>query len=291
MTGGSYISDQERLRQILHFSKAQCSAMQNIEFGIIFSPRPMKLNSLLDSPKRSTSTSTSRLSREMAMSWLNTLTNLDSRRRIGLAVMLGMGVFLALPDVMHLNSRILAAWISGVLCFLGIVLLMMSHANQIKTHYRAQRQEAQHWTIFLLVVVMALTSIFAIALMLIDNGKDTPDLEMKVQIVLSVLAILSSWFLTHTMFALHYATCYYREDDLTSAGNFVGGISLPDENDQPDYLDFMYFSFTIGMTSQTSDISITSPSMRQLVLGHGIVSFFFYSIIIAASVGIVSGLM
>jgi uncharacterized membrane protein len=140
-------------------------------------------------------------------------------------------------------------------------------------------------------VATALTSILAIALMLIDNPKDTPDLTVKVQMVLSVLAILSSWFLTHTMFALHYATCYYRNDEITPEKDFVGGIILPNEDDLPDYLDFMYFSFTIGMTSQTSDIAITTPSMRRLALGHGIVSFFFYSVIIAASVGIVSGLI
>jgi uncharacterized membrane protein len=236
-------------------------------------------------------TSPPRPPRRPAMLLLNSLIDLDARRRIGLAVMVGMAIFLALPDVMHLDSRILAAWISGVVCFLGIVLLMMSRADPPKTFYRARRQEAQHWTIFLLVVVMALTSIFAIALMLADNNKTTPELAVKVQIVLSVLAVLSSWFLTHTMFALHYATCYYREDYSTPEEDFVGGIALPNEDDRPDYLDFMYFSFTIGMTSQTSDISITSPSLRRLALGHGIVSFFFYSVIIAASVGIVSGLI
>lgn len=245
----------------------------------------------LDPLPRSYQSSPTGPTRRLNLSFLNTLTNLDSRRRIGAAVIVGMAIFLVLPDSMHLDSRILAAWISGVVCFLGIVLLMMSHADQRKTYYRAQRQEAEHWAIFLLVVVMALTSIFAIALMLVDNNKTTPEVTLRVQIVLSVLAILSSWFLTHTIFALHYATCYYREDDSTPEEDFVGGIVLPNEEEQPDYLDFMYFAFTIGMTSQTSDISITSPSIRRLVLGHGIVSFFFYSVIIAASVGIVSGLI
>jgi len=228
---------------------------------------------------------------------LNALTNLDSRRRIGFAVMFGMAIFLLLPDAMHLDSRVLAAWIAGVVCFLGIVLLMMSHADQQRTCYRAQRQEAQHWTIFLLVVCMALTSIFAIALMLGDNNKDTPAIVVNVQIVLSVVAILSSWFLTHTMFALHYATCYYRGDsfsydldNLDQEQHNSGGISLPEE-EPPDYLDFMYFAFTIGMTSQTSDISITTRPMRRLAIGHGLVSFFFYSIIIAFSVGAVGGLI
>lgn len=252
----------------------------------------MKLNPLphLSRPPQSSSHSF----KKMALTLLNTLINLDGRRRMGLAVMVSMAIFLVMPDGMNLNSRILTAWIAGVVCFLGIVLLMMGNADQTKTYYRAQRQEAQHWTIFLLVVVMALISIFAIALMLADNNKDTPNLILKVQIVLSALAVVSSWFLTHTMFALHYATCYYREDESTPEEDFVGGLSLPGDDvqlDQLDYLDFMYFAFTIGMTSQTSDISVTSPALRRLVLGHGIVSFFFYSVIIASSVGIISGLV
>lgn len=218
----------------------------------------------------------------------NALTNLDSRRRIGLAVMFGMSVFLLLPDSMHLDSRILAAWISGVVCFLTIVLMMMSSSDVQKTAHRAQRQEAQHRAIFLLVVCTALTSIFAIALLL-ANSKDTPAPVLTVQLTLCVVAILCSWFLTHTMFALHYATCYYRKN-YAADSEYVGGITLPSD-ELPDYFDFMYFSFTLGMTSQTSDVSIVSPALRRLALGHGIVSFFFYSVIIALSVGVVGGLI
>lgn len=215
--------------------------------------------------------------------------NLDSRRRIGLAVMFSMAIFLALPDAMHLYTRILAAWIAGVFCFLSTVFWMMVSSDAQRTYYRAQRQEAQHWLIFLLVVCMALVSIGAIALMLVDN-KDLPAPVLTVQLALSIVSILSSWFLTHTMFALHYTACYYRVDHSNPELKYAGGIELPG-GEQPDFLDFLYFSFTIGMTSQTSDISITTPPMRRLSLGHGIVSFFFYSVIIALSVGIVGGLL
>ena len=231
-------------------------------------------------------------SRSLKGGWsllMHALQNLDSRRRIGLAAMAGMLVFLLLPDFMHLDSRILAAWISGVVCFLGLVLFMMIRSNSQRTYHLAQRQEAQHLAIFLLVVFMALTSIFAIALMLANN-KGTSAQTLTLQVALSAVAIFSSWFLTHTMFALHYATCYYRDDPSTPEADYTGGLMLPSE-ELPDYLDFMYFAFTIGMTSQTSDVSIISRSMRRLALGHGLVSFFFYSIIIALSVGVVGGLI
>lgn len=250
---------------------------------------PMKIT---PSPNRSRPSFSSRLARSLQGGWsvlLHALQTLDSRRRIGLSAMIGMLIFLGLPDTMHLDSRILAGWIAGVVCFLGLVLFMMTQANPQRTYYLAQRQEAQHLAIFLLVVFMALTSIFAIALMLANN-KDTPPEVLTMQVGLSAVAILSSWFLTHTMFALHYATCYYRDDPATPEEDYTGGITLPSE-ETPDYLDFMYFSFTIGMTSQTSDVSIISRPMRRLALGHGVVSFFFYSIIIALSVGVVGGLI
>ena len=240
-------------------------------------------------PKLSDRSHPPRLFQDFLALLFHALTSLDSRRRIGLAVMFGMSIFLVLPDGMHLYTRILAAWIAGVFCFLSIVFWMMMSSDAERTHYRAQRQEAQHSMIFLLVVCTALVSIGAIALMLIGN-KDLPAPVLTVQIVLSVVAILSSWFLTHTMFALHYTACYYHMDHSNPELDYAGGIQLPDEG-QPDFLDFLYFSFTIGMTSQTSDISITSPQMRRLALGHGIVSFFFYSVIIALSVGVVGGLL
>ncbi len=245
----------------------------------------MKLNS----PHRSNAPSLRSSLRGGRGLLFNALNNLDSRGRIGLSAMFGMLVFLALPDDLQLDSRVLGGWIAGVVCFLGLVLLMMSYADPPKTCYRAQRQEAQHWTMFLLVLMMALTSIFAITLMLAYN-KETPTPQLTLHVGLSVVAILCSWFLTHTMFALHYATCYYREDSSNPEAAYAGGITLPSE-EMPDYLDFMYFSLTIGMTSQTSDVSIVSSSMRRLSLGHGMVSFFFYSVIIALSVGVVGGLI
>lgn len=203
--------------------------------------------------------------------------------------MFGMAIFVMLPDAMHLYSRILAAWSAGVFCFLSIVFWMMVSSDAERTYDRAQRQEAQHWTIFLLVVCMAMISIGAIALMLVDN-KDVPAASLTVQIALSIVSILLSWFLTHTMFALHYTACYYRINHSEPDSEFAGGIELPG-GEQPDFLDFLYFSFTIGMTSQTSDISIVTPAMRRLSLGHGIMSFYFYSVIIALSVGVVGGLL
>lgn len=219
------------------------------------------------------------------------LSHLDSKTRLGLSIMLAMAVFVVLPDSMRFDNRILTSWISGVFCFLTFVVLMMCSATPEKTRYRAQRQEAQHLAVFLLVVITACTSIFAIGLMqAVADTKDIPASSKALEVALSLVAVIGSWFLTHTMFALHYATCYYRQDFSNDEIGDAGGLDFPGDG-MPDYWDFMYFSFTLGMTAQTSDVSIPSLSMRKLAIGHGIISFFFYMVILASSVNIASGLL
>jgi uncharacterized membrane protein len=97
-----------------------------------------------------------------------------------------------------------------------------------------------------------------------------------------VLTILLSWAFIHTMFALHYAHEFYDEE----AG---GGMTFPGGDGDPDYWDFAYFAFVIGMTSQVSDVSVTSKRIRRTVAAHGIVSFLFNAALLALSVNIAAG--
>lgn len=220
---------------------------------------------------------------------LEWLRNLDSRPRLGLSITFGMTVFLLVPASIALDTRILAGWTSGILFFLTVLIFMMNSATAQKTFSRAQRQEAQHSVVFLLVVTAAGASVFAIALMQADN-QNLSELALVTEIGLSILAITCSWLLTHTTFALHYATLYYRKECWLQSEDCDGGLDFPGE-ELPDYWDFMYFSFTIGMTAQTSDVAITSNSMRQLSLAHGLVAFFFYMVILASGVNTASGLI
>ena len=77
---------------------------------------------------------------------------------------------------------------------------------------------------------------------------------------LATITILLSWAFTHTIFALHYAHEYY---DRTA-----GGMAFPGEEREPDYWDFVYFSFVIGMTSQVSDVGVTSKEIRRTVIAY-----------------------
>lgn len=215
---------------------------------------------------------------------LATLENLPPKTRIFLSMGIAGLTFFFLP-FSSLDLRLLTTWSSGILSFLALVWLMMLKATPQKTRTLSQRQEANHLAVFLLVIFIIFASLFAIATVLAKN-KDSFTPEVGA----SVVAILTSWFLIHTMFVLHYAAFYYCKDNSSLDGEPLRGLEFSD-GVEPRYTDFVYFVFTLGMTSQTSDTSLVSPGMRRLSLGYTIVAFYTYSVIIALTVSIVSGLL
>ena len=98
-------------------------------------------------------------------------------------------------------------------------------------------------------------------------------------------AVIGAWALTHTSYTLRYAHLYYREDD-----EGVGGIEFSG-NAAPDYFDFAYVAFTVGMCFQVSDVAITSRAIRRTALGHAILSFAYNTAILALSLNLLSGLL
>ena len=94
----------------------------------------------------------------------------------------------------------------------------------------------------------------------------------------------------NTIFALHYAHGYYGDADPSKEYKAIGGLVFPGRHD-PDYWDFMYFSFVVGMTFQVSDVQVEDPKLRRQVLAHGVLAFFFNVVIVALTINIVAGLI
>jgi uncharacterized membrane protein len=112
---------------------------------------------------------------------------------------------------------------------------------------------------------------------------------LLLHVTLSVVTIVGSWLLVHTIFASHYARAYYKTGKSLSQCK-KDGLDFPSDS-EPDYWDFLYFSFVIGMTSQTSDVEVTSREIRRLALLHGVLSFFFNTTIVAMTINIIAGLI
>jgi uncharacterized membrane protein len=141
------------------------------------------------------------------------------------------------------------------------------------------------------LVVVIFGSIFTMLALFVQLMaiKGEHGMDRTLSIGLSVLTILLSWLLIHTVFAVYYAHEFHSEAKGGSRGR-GGGLKFPDDS-TPDYLDFLYFSFVVGTTAQTSDVEVNSRAMRRVVMLHGILSFFFNTAVIALAVNLAAQLV
>lgn len=173
--------------------------------------------------------------------------------------------------------------------FFAWTTILVKHPVQISTV--ASEQDASYLVIFSVVIVAAFVSLFAIILLL-HGLPNYSKRGLDVHIILSVTAVALSWFLIHTLFTIRYAHLYYMlpSDAKEDKGNYVEGLIFPG-TELPDFLDFAYFSFILGMTFQTADVNISGRYMRRLALLHCFLSFVYNTAIIALSINIISGLI
>jgi uncharacterized membrane protein len=202
-----------------------------------------------------------------------------------IAIVVGIVSYFVVRTFASTPACVIATWDSFAITLLVLIWIAILSSGIDHIRYRARTQDLSRLVIFVFTVGAACSSIFAV-IFLLSAAKNSSHIGLHA--ALSVLAVLSSWTLVHTMFAMRYAHSYYGEGD--SADQHVGGLEFPSD-DKPDYLDFAYFSFVVGMTCQVSDVQITSKSLRTLALIHGILSFCFNTIILALTINTVSGLL
>ncbi len=179
--------------------------------------------------------------------------------------------------------RILAGWNAGGWLYLALVAIKMRHAEieGIKREASIERESR----IGVLVVVI-LGSFFTLLALVEQLGalKSVHGMDRSISVILSISTIFLSWLLIHTVFAIYYAHEFHSESPSGAHGR-GGGLEFPGDR-TPDYLDFLYFSFVVGTTAQTSDVEVTSRAMRRVVMLHGILSFFFNTAVIALAVNL-----
>ena len=204
---------------------------------------------------------------------------------ISLCVGLAVGLLAPIEDVI---PRILAGWNAGGWLYLLLIGIKMARAEVegIKREAGIER-ESRIAVLFIVSFgsVFAMLALFAQLMALkSEHGSDR-----DISIAVSVLTILLSWLLIHTVFALFYAHEFHSEGKGGARGS-GGGLDFPDDR-TPDYLDFLYFSFVVGTTAQTSDVAVCSRAMRRVVMLHGILSFFLNTAVIALAVNLAAQLV
>jgi uncharacterized membrane protein len=197
---------------------------------------------------------------------------------IGILAGVAVGVALHVVPSSRWVMRALVGWDLGALLYVILTFGMMARSDVDAIRLHASSQDEGAVGILFLTVASALASLLAIVFLLGKVGMgDTP--KQGSDLVLATSTIVLSWTLIHTIFSVHYAHEFYGDGG-------VGGLAFPGDEKEPDYWDFVYFSFVIGMTSQVSDVGITSKEIRRTVAAHGIVSFFFNAALLALTVNI-----
>lgn len=200
-----------------------------------------------------------------------------ARPRLLSAMLIGMAAAALAPSDWPLATRLLTGWDIGVALYLIAVYEMIVRSNTARMRWRAAQEDEGQIAILALTVAAAVASIAAIVVLLIGKTSEGPD---SLRLALATATILLSWVFIHTIFALHYAHEYYGE-----TGTRKRGLTFLHES-EPDYWDFVYFSFVIGMTSQVSDVTVSSRGIRRTVTAHGIVSFLYNVALVALMVNI-----
>jgi len=201
--------------------------------------------------------------------------------KLVIGALVGIAI-IALAPFALLTTRLLVGWDIGIALYLVLVHWTMARCDIDRIKARAAEQDEGAFAILLLTMLATFASLFAIVFAL-GGAKNGPHENATLLIVLTIGTIVLSWFFVHTIFALHYAHEYYGE----RSDGAIGGLNFPDDT-RPDYWDFFYFSVVIGMTSQVSDVTISSRSIRRVATMHGILSFFFNVAVLALTINTVS---
>ena len=216
-------------------------------------------------------------------------THVHSHPRLFVAGTVAVVVYCLLWARAGVATRLLIACDSGELVFLAAVWLMMARSTPDGMRRRAQLEDEGRYAVLTLSVTAAVAILLTIVFEL-HGIKDLSAGAAGLRVALAASTILLSWFFMNTIFALHYAHGYYGDADPSSDYKPVGGLNFPGRP-EPDYWDFLYFSFVIGMTFQVSDVQIEDHALRRGVLAHGVLAFFFNVIIMALTINIVAGLI
>ena len=208
----------------------------------------------------------------------------DPRGAFG-RVLVGMTVGLV-------TTLLLNVWFSWTIAILGgwnalgitvgaIAWRGITACDALATARRAAAEDPGRTSVYALVVLTSAASLLA-ATVLVSRARDA-HAHVALLLALCLVTVMVSWTLTHTAFTLRYAHLFYRED---SEG--VGGIEFPGGGN-PCYSDFAYLSFTVGMCFQVSDVTLSSRQIRQAVLLHAALSFFYNTAILAFVLNLVFG--
>ena len=197
--------------------------------------------------------------------------------RFVLFALILVGAATGLVPVLGMTRGVLTGFDAAALLFIGSLVPLLRQGQAAKMRARAARNDANRAVLLVFCGIVMFVVLVAV-------GGELRGRNSTVTIALVVGTLILAWLFSNIVYALHYAHLYYSAD----GGGDAGGLQFPDTA-EPDYWDFLYFSVTLGMTFQTSDVSIASRRMRRVVTGQCLAAFIFNLGVIAFTVNVLGG--
>ena len=177
---------------------------------------------------------------------------------------------------------VLVGWDAAAIVFVIWVWASVAGFSPEETRTLATREDTNRVSTSLLLVGASLASLVGTGFDLV-KASESHDAGRVALTVIGLLTVALSWIVVHTVFALHYAHEYYTAPD--------GGIDFKNDDERPDYQDFAYIAFTIGMTFQVSDTDVQTRRIRRTVIRHALLAYLFGAVILAVVVNLIASLV
>jgi uncharacterized membrane protein len=215
----------------------------------------------------------------------NVLLRMHPLQRILLGLLTSLITFLIVYNK-HLDWVLIIPllWVTFALTFIitsAIVFFKLPVSEIVK---KANQEDGSRVFVFVSILVSSFASMLTVLSLMLSDKMHT---QQTLTAITSIIGMIVSWVLVHTIFTFHYANMYYSKHIGNKADDspliFPGKI-------KPDYLDFAYFSFVIGMTFQVSDVEISSQRIRRIALVHGLLSFTLNTFVVALTINLIAGL-
>ena len=206
-------------------------------------------------------------------------------QRIAISLIVSFITFFILKKTSSL-IKITLIWDAFALCYLILSWIVIAKRSVPQIKKLATKDDGSAIFVFMLIVISSLASMFTVLLLMLSqqNSSETDILYLPA----AISGMKLSWIMVHSIYTFHYAHIYY-DDDENNPGKDATGLEFPG-NAKPNYLDFAYFSFVIGCTFQVSDVEVSSPKIRRIVLFHGLLSFALNTFVVALTINLIAGL-
>lgn len=199
---------------------------------------------------------------------------------MAIAAVCGAVVFVVAMALTPWQVAVLGGWAAVGLVFAGWTISSLWTLDANSTSDVATREDSSRAVADLLLLCAESASLVAVGVGLVKAGS-SKGVAQPLITALAVLAVVVSWAVVHTVFALRYASLFYKSG---------GGVDF-NEDDKPDYRDFAYLALTIGMTYQVSDTDLQTKAIRHTAIRHALLSYVFGAVVVAMVINVVASLL